>query len=314
MRIYNDITNGIELQSFVDSINVADGQGKEVVLDVNVPSINNQNEFYTDSMGMELQRRVLNFRPTWDLAVSQPVSGNYYPVQSTIFIKDNSTSEGFAIIPDRSQGGASLTRGHIEIMIHRRLRNDDYRGVGEALNEIDWDGQGMRQWVTHTLLFTKPGYINTTHRRVQLYNDVSQITLLAPTTKTPFFDKQEVNSTSLGAAEFPSDVKLTSRPLTPTKFMLRFQNMNEKTNQTVTTKVFDNPLYSKKTVTEMSLTYNQAKKDMISKRFNWNGLKLNDPSFVNTDYLNKDSFLLRPLEIRTFVIQFGASNEAIEIR
>lgn len=59
-------------------------------------------------------------------------------------------------------------------MIHRRLLIDDSRGVGEPLNElginyyierielthfnVDWDGQGMRQWVTHTLLFNKPGY------------------------------------------------------------------------------------------------------------------------------------------------------------
>jgi hypothetical protein len=35
--------------------------------------------------------------------------------------------------------------------------NDDSRGVGEALNEVDWDGQGLRQWVTHTILFDKPG-------------------------------------------------------------------------------------------------------------------------------------------------------------
>jgi len=96
LRIYNDITNGIELQSFIDSISITDGAGKEVVLDINVPSINNNNIFYTDSMGMEMQKRVLNYRPTWDLKVSQPVAGNYYPVQSTIAIQDINTNEGFA--------------------------------------------------------------------------------------------------------------------------------------------------------------------------------------------------------------------------
>jgi len=312
LRIYNDITNGIELQSFIDSISITDGVGKEVVLDINVPSINNNNIFYTDSMGMEMQKRVLNYRPTWDLKVSQPVAGNYYPVQSTIAIQDINTNEGFAIIPDRAQGGASLSQGHIELMLHRRLRNDDYRGVGEPLSELDWDGQGMRQWVTHTLLFTKPGYLETSYRQIQLNQDVAQVHLLAQTSKTPFFDKNIQKSNNIAFGDFGENIKLLTRPLGPTKFVLRFQNMNEKAIQSVSTKVFTNPNYPKGTVTEMSLTYNQPKGDMIRKRLNWNGLKLNDPSFIHTDYLYSDNFSLRPLEIRTFVVQFGNSAEELE--
>ncbi len=96
MRIYNDLSNGVELQSFVNSISISDGQGKEVVLIVEVPNIDNQNTFYTDSMGMEMQKRVLNFRPTWNLQVNQPSSGNYYPIQSTISIKDTQSGESFS--------------------------------------------------------------------------------------------------------------------------------------------------------------------------------------------------------------------------
>ncbi len=93
LRIYNDFTNGVELQSFVDSIDTSDGQGKEVVLVINTPSIKNGQTFWTDSMGMEMQKRVFNYRPTWNLQVNQPVSGNYYPILSTIFIQDVSSNE-----------------------------------------------------------------------------------------------------------------------------------------------------------------------------------------------------------------------------
>jgi len=96
LRIYNDLATGLELQSFVDSIDISDNQGKEVVLVVTAPSIQNGNTFYTDSMGMEMQKRVLNFRPTWDLKVTQPIAGNYYPVQSAILIKDTTSSESLS--------------------------------------------------------------------------------------------------------------------------------------------------------------------------------------------------------------------------
>lgn len=43
-------------------------------------------------------------------------------------------------MPDRAQGGTSLSSGEVELMIHRRLCADDSRGVGENLNEKEpWD-------------------------------------------------------------------------------------------------------------------------------------------------------------------------------
>lgn len=96
MRIFGDLAKGIVLRSFVDSIPVDDGKGKEVIMVVEVPSIKNQNTFYTDSMGMEMQKRVINFRPTWDLKVTEKVAGNYYPIQSTILIQDEDSKESFS--------------------------------------------------------------------------------------------------------------------------------------------------------------------------------------------------------------------------
>lgn len=39
------------------------------------------------------------------------------------------------MLTDRAQGGASLSSGELEVMLHRRTLFDDWRGVGEPLNE-----------------------------------------------------------------------------------------------------------------------------------------------------------------------------------
>jgi len=310
IRIYNDLAQGLEVNSFVNSIAVDDKQGKEIILLINAPSINNNKTFYTDSMGMEMQKRILNYRPTWNVSIDEPVSGNYYPVQSTIYIEDSNTHERLAILPDRAQGGSSISQGSIELMLHRRLLLDDARGVEENLNELDWDGQGMRQKMTHVLLFTKPGYIDTSYRRIQYNNDQPNLVVLASATANV---NHHQFTAPLPEGTISLDfVKVFSKALSTTKFLFRFHNLDETQTRNVSTSIFQSSSRGTGKVTEMSLTANQPKADMIKNRMNWNGLKLNDPSFINTDYLNSDSFSLRPLEIRTFIVQLQ-QNEIIHI-
>lgn len=52
-----------------------------------------------------------------------------------IGIKD--ANKSLFVLNDRSQAGSSYNNGNIEIMIQRRLTQDDGRGVGEALNETN---------------------------------------------------------------------------------------------------------------------------------------------------------------------------------
>jgi hypothetical protein len=79
------LSSTYEIETFIDSIPVVDRIGKEVVLIVDT-GIDSKDTFYTDSNGLELQKRVLNYRPTWDLKVMEPSSGNYYPVNGMILI------------------------------------------------------------------------------------------------------------------------------------------------------------------------------------------------------------------------------------
>ncbi|WAR25813.1 MAuncharacterized [Mya arenaria] len=76
-----------------------------------------------------------DYRETWDLNQTEPVAGNYYP--------DEGTGMQFTVMTDRSQGGASIHDGEVELMVHRRLLYDDCKGVGEPMNETGADQQGL---------------------------------------------------------------------------------------------------------------------------------------------------------------------------
>lgn len=42
------------------------GYGQEVTINFRSFDIDNNNTFYTDSNGLEMQERILNYRPTWN--------------------------------------------------------------------------------------------------------------------------------------------------------------------------------------------------------------------------------------------------------
>lgn len=63
--------------------------------------INNDKTFYTDSNGLELQKRILNHRNTWDYKLNEDVSGNYYPINGMIVLEDIQNGKKVALINDR---------------------------------------------------------------------------------------------------------------------------------------------------------------------------------------------------------------------
>ena len=79
--------------------------GKEIIAKYDV-KLNTKDSFFTDSNGRQMLKRTRNYRPTWKLNVTEPVSANYYPVNSRIFIRDE--NDQATILTDRSQGGSSM--------------------------------------------------------------------------------------------------------------------------------------------------------------------------------------------------------------
>lgn len=101
----------------------------------------NNKTFWTDSNGLEMQKRILNYRPTWDLVNTnlkddnENITANYYPVVSAVAMKDVDTGKVFVVMNDRSQAASSLMDGEINFMVNRRIMVDDRRGMGEDLDE-----------------------------------------------------------------------------------------------------------------------------------------------------------------------------------
>mmetsp|Transcript_7270 Transcript_7270/g.17535 ORF Transcript_7270/g.17535 Transcript_7270/m.17535 type:complete len:806 (+) Transcript_7270:977-3394(+) len=124
-----------EVEWTVGPVPIDDNMGKEVISKFS-SSIASDGTLYTDSNGREFLERKLDYRPTWDLIQYEEVAGNYYPVNMGLYIKDENAQ--LSILNDRSQGGASLEEGSLELMLHRRLLHDDSRGVGEPINETSF--------------------------------------------------------------------------------------------------------------------------------------------------------------------------------
>lgn len=160
-RLYKDAKH-VEVEWTVGPIPMDDQIGKEVITKYS-SDIQSEGIFYTDSNGREYVERKRNYRPSWNLQVNEPVAGNYYPVNTGIYIKDNRAE--LTVLTDRSQGGSSIEDGQIELMIHRRTLSDDNKGVGEALNE---PGEGLTDGLVargvHYLLLDIPSEASQ-HRR-----------------------------------------------------------------------------------------------------------------------------------------------------
>lgn len=168
IRLYRD-SKGPEFEWQVGPIDVSDNEGKEVVIKFDT-DLNSKSLFYTDSNGREILQRKRDFRPSWpNFNQTEDVAGNYYPINSRIFIRDeDSNQRQFTVVTDRSQGGSSIQDGSIEIMLHRRILNDDALGVSEPLNEPGAAQKGLIVKGQLVLLF------NTTSNSARLHRDLAQ--------------------------------------------------------------------------------------------------------------------------------------------
>ncbi|XP_015926763.2 alpha-mannosidase 2 [Parasteatoda tepidariorum] len=123
-RVYHTsslLNNGVELDVLSDIAQLFD-VNLELVFRV-TSDIKSGNIFYTDVNGFQmLKRKTLGYLP---------LEANYYPATSAMYIEDEQSR--LTMLLSHAHGVASVNPGLMEVMLDRRLRGDDNRGLGEGV-------------------------------------------------------------------------------------------------------------------------------------------------------------------------------------
>ncbi|KAM3925843.1 lysosomal alpha-mannosidase [Leptodactylus fuscus] len=304
VRLYSDRPY-VELEWTVGPIPVRDNLGKEVISRFD-SKLQTDGDFYTDANGRQVLRRRRDFRETWSLVQTEPVAGNYYPVNSRIYIKDKDIQ--FTVLTDRSQGGSSITDGLLELMVHRRLLDDDFRGVGEPLLEPGQYGEGLVVRGRHMLLLDTPQDSADLHRILGLQEYMSPQIILSSGDGVPYSSKQgPTNQFSALRTPLPNNVHLLTFALhEPKKLLLRLEHpfqSHESCNYSQPVTVNLQELFaglSLSEVEEMTLSANLPKSKM--NRMQWRAEGASDlPRGERSLVLDPTNITLNSMEIRTFL-------------
>jgi len=310
VRLYED-RSYVEFEWLIGSIPITDGVGKEIITRFTTP-INNKGVFLTDSNGRELVVRSRNRREYFTPNMTEQVSGNYYPVTARIAISD--IDQRMTLFTDRAHGGSSLTDGSVELMLHRRLLNDDAFGVGEALNETSF-GRGLVARGKYYLMLGDTSAPSTQkERRIQ-----QQLHLPFSVFFSRLPAANQTISTSIDLDDFPilpyNVQLLTLEPYSKNEHLLRLENfMDSRESTSATFNIRDLFDYLKgEEIRETALDGNMPLSDLKRFKFGFdgtvpNGLEYYTPSYKPLSLKKKDSaskfsITLRPMQIRTFIIK-----------
>lgn len=124
VRLYNlPGVEGLSLDmSFL--VDIRDYVNKELALRIHT-DINSQGTFFTDLNGFQVQpRRYLK---------KLPLQANFYPMPVMAYIQD--ARKRLTLHTAQALGVSSLGDGQLEVILDRRLMQDDNRGLGQGLKD-----------------------------------------------------------------------------------------------------------------------------------------------------------------------------------
>lgn len=127
-RVYHTqsfLGGGLEMSVVFDLSRRSD-YNVEMFMKLDTDIDNGDRTFYTDSSGFLMMKRITDVR--------LPVEANYYPVTAAAYLEDELSR--LTLLVSHAHGAASVQPGSLEVMLDRKLRYDDSRGLGEGVLDV----------------------------------------------------------------------------------------------------------------------------------------------------------------------------------
>jgi len=292
--------------------------GFEVVAQFRVKDMKTDKTFYTDSNGLDMQKRVKDYRPSWNFSYpdsyqKENVTANYYPINSAIAVEDDNIR--LTVLNDRSQGGSSLEDGTVELMHNRKIHSDDNKGVGEFLEEHNQYGRGIRVKASYHMVISKAGD-SVAQRKTQIAIENPMQYFFSDSAEIKETDEVSMNLPArLAKYGVQAPVRMLTYPLGENKIMIRFDNLHDAESKKVD--LFNigidmweyvNPgVAAQIAFSEVSITGNMFLQDMKDRKIKWNYKGKTAPKAEQK--VDGDEFEVEPMGIRTFVASYTVKGE-----
>lgn len=304
--LFNDPNNNhLEITSYLDPITDTTN-GKEIILLVKSQNINSNDIFFTDANGYFTQKRQRDHRDTHELNAISSVARNYYPITSSIFIEDVTSTQRLSLITDRAQGASSLNSGEVEVMIHRVTPKDDLQGLDEPLQERDLDtGEPIKVITRHFLEYSQPSKGVSDQRRKQQYELDRALQVWFYNSDSSAIESCIVDNDK-GASQ-PDNVKISVRSYRSNEYIVRVHNLREDLSAelelfdpvtkscSILNSIVGQDVVKINSVHELSWTTTKSKSDIKPNRLDRKRVPLPD-----VDQSDLSVISLVPMEIRTF--------------
>ena len=305
----------------LDSLPTLQYDGYEVIVDFQVENFDNNQTFYTDSNGLEMQQRRLNYRPTWDIQANyndsnENVTANYYPINTAITMRDNNRQ--FTVCNDRPQSGSALSKGAIQFMQNRRIPADDRRGMGEYVNELNSVGNGIRVPASYYVQVFDTTKRQSAQRYVQLKTDNPAMMFFNFNLKQISTGVKSNLSSQLKQFGIQGLVKIVMMPINKNSILVRLENIadlydagsaTQYVNLLLITALFADQNKGAQCsfeFMEMSLSANMSLDELLKRKIHWKTVDDDsrpDLKKSKLDYsVNQSMISLEPQRIRVFEI------------
>ncbi|XP_043920205.1 alpha-mannosidase 2 [Protopterus annectens] len=294
LRLYN--VPGLEMQSLeiVNIVDITKEYNHELAMRI-TSNVKSQNRFFTDLNGFQIQpRRTL---------AKLPLQANFYPLTTMAYIQDANLR--LTLHSAQSLGVSSLKPGQLEVIMDRRLMQDDNRGLGQGLqdnkitanlfrvllekrSEVD-EGE-IKKPVSYPSLLSHATSMFLNHPVIPMavhlnYNSVSLLNEFSPLKASMPCDMEIVNLRTIQSKENMGPSDEAALILHRKGFDCRFPNKN--TGLVCST-------------TQGKISVQMLFKELKTERFLSMSLSL---MYSAPDNSNVKDIQLNPMEIATFQIQ-----------